>query len=403
MPTSFCYTARAADGAFLRGLIECSTEDAALAALRTRALYVTSIWPRSTPRGSLAALAFVRPISKSDLVGFFRAFATMVRAGVSIRRALDVTIQQCGCKRLAESLRSVAHDIDNGLSLSDALERRPAEFAPLHVIMIRTGEMSGTLDGALDRLASALERDRALRKRVSASLAYPLFVSAAAIVLTLFLVATIVPMFESLYSQMHVPLSPLTVILIEASHLLRSPAALVVAPAGAASALWLCLPTASRRARMELLLMRVPVVKGLLGKSVLARLSFILGTLLHSGVALMPALETVSRAMGSPAYRKSIEETARLLRGGACFSDGIRSPLLYPPLFVQLVRVGEETGTLDMMLLQIAQYYDLDVETALTGIAALLEPAMVLLLGGVVGFIVSAIFIPLYTLIGNIK
>lgn len=406
MASLYYYTARDMSGALVRGSIEAGTASAALSALRTRALYITSLESSSSTRGTIAAALQVGGLSQESLVTFFRSFATLVRAGVPMRRSLEVTIEESADSRLREALRSVVCDIENGLALSDAMARHPREFPRLFVAMIKAGEVGGVLDEVLERIASAVERDRASRKRVSAALTYPVIVACAATGLILFLITTIVPMFRTMYEQMRVPLPAITAGLITVGTTLRSPAVWVaIAICGLAAVLSVVRLRGSERGAMllESLTLALPVAGTIARKSTIARLARMLGTLLKSGVNLVTALEVVTDVVGSARYRRTIADLRRALREGSTVSAPLAATGLYEPMFVQMLRVGEETGALDTMLLRIADYYDLDIETLLTALGSMLEPAMILLLGGAVGFIVAAIFIPLYTLIGNIK
>ena len=406
MDALYYYTARSMQGEFLRGSIQANCESAALASLKTRALFVTSIAPSTAARSTFAAALQIGPVSQKHLVALFRALATLVDAGVPIRRALDVVTEECADARLREALASIACGIENGLSLSEAAARHPREFPALFVAMIRAGEAGGTLDEALHRLAATLERDWSVRKRVAAALTYPVVVACAAVGLIAFLLVSVVPMFRSMYDQMHVALPPITSALITAGTVLRSPGCWLFAALLLLSAAAAAVRLGSRKdgaASIETLLLHVPVFGAIARKAGVARLARTLGTLLHSGVALVPAIEAVTGIVGSAPYRRSLDELRSALAEGSSLSAPLARSGLYEALFVQMIRVGEETGSLDGMLLRIADYYDLDVESALTAIGSLIEPAMIVVLGAAVGFIVSAIFIPLYTLIGNLK
>ena len=386
--------------------MEAQTYASALAALRARALFVTSLEDAASVKGAAAALLHVGSAGHTALVSFFRSFATLAHAGVSIRRSLDVTLEQCRDARLAEALSSVVSGIENGLALSEAMSRHPRVFPQVFVTMIRAGELGGTLDVALHRLASTLEKDRAVRKRVGAALTYPIVVAVAAAGLVLFLLTSIVPMFSSMYAQMHVPLPPITTALISIGLALHGgfalPALCALAFALAASGLWLrCSHAAS--AGLQSVLFSLPIVGSIKKKITLARIARMLGTLLSSGAGLVPSLDVVMDLVAGTPFAQSLTDLQQGLREGSGVSGPLAKSHLFEPMVVQMVSVGEETGSLDAMLLRIADYYDVDVETALTSLGAALEPAMILLLGGAVGVIVSAIFIPLYTLIGSIK
>jgi len=406
MSALYYYTARDDEGAFVRGSIQAGTASAALASLRTRALFVTSLESTTSARGTLAAVLQIGGVSQKALVTFFRSFSTLIHAGVPMRRALDVTLEQCADSRLREALRCVICDIENGLALSEAMARRPREFPRLYVAMVRAGELGGVLDEVLERIAAVLERDRAVRKRVYAALAYPSIVTVAAVGLVVFLLGTIVPMFRSMYDQLHVPLPAVTSALIAIGLALRSPLTWASAAALVLTALVVIVRVRqSERGAVlfETIMLNVPVAGTIARKATMTRFARMLGTMLRSGVGLIPALEVVTDVVTSAKFSESIVSLRQALREGSLISEPLARSGLYEPMFIQMLRVGEETGSLDSVLLRVADYYDLDLETMLTSLASIVEPLMILLLGGAVGFIVAAIFIPLYTLIGNIR
>ncbi len=406
MSALYYYTARDARGAFIRGTVQASTRSAALSGLRSRELFITSLESGATARGTLASVVHWGGVSRKSLVSFFRSLSTLVRAGVPMRRALEVTVRECADSRLCEALRSVVSDIENGAALSDAFANRPREFPGLFVAMVKAGELGGVIDEVLERIASVLEREYAARKRLAASLTYPAVVAFTAIALVLFLVVTIVPMFRSMYEQLHVPLPAVTSLLISVGLALRLPqlwAAGMVACVLGIGAIARLRQTPRGSAAIEKALWSIPLSGAIARKAMMARLARMLGTLLRSGVALVPALNVVSDLAGSTRYRESLAELRAALKAGSLISDPLSSTGLYDALFLQMVRVGEETGSLDVMLLRAADYYELEVETMLGALGSALEPLLILGLGGAVGFIVSAVFIPLYTLIGNIK
>ena len=213
MSSIYYYTARNGEGAFVRGAIQSATRGSALASLRTRALFVTSLVAAGSPHGILASSIHIGPVGHGALVTFFRSFATLVSAGVPMRRSLQVTIEQCSDRRLQEALRAILSDIESGASLSD---RCPAskEFPRLFIAMIRAGEIGGVLDEVLERLPRSWNGDRTSRKRLASALTYPAIVAVTAVVLIVFLSSSIVPMFASLFDQMHVDLPPTTSLLL---------------------------------------------------------------------------------------------------------------------------------------------------------------------------------------------
>jgi type IV pilus assembly protein PilC len=400
------YAARSADGERVRGSMAAPSVEAVLARLRTRALYVTAV-----DRETALARTLGRPLqlgtpSRRALLAFFRSFSTLIRAGVPMYRALEVTIDRASDAVLRESLRSVLAEIEQGNSLSDALERRPRAFAPLYVAMLRAGEAGGILDDVLERLAAFLERDADLRKKVRSALAYPAVVVVAALTLVLFLVARIVPMFAQMFDAFHVDLPASTRLLLAIGAALQQPSAWI---SGAVAAVALAVATiaAARTARgglvLDILRLRLPIVGPLLRKAIAARLARMLATLLRSGIELLTAIEVVRPVAGSARYAAALGGVTAALRAGDPLARSLETSGLFDPLLVALVRVGEETGLVDEMLLKIAAYFETDVEATIATLGAILEPALIGMLGVVVGFIVFSVFIPLYSLIGSVS
>jgi type IV pilus assembly protein PilC len=402
----FRYSARSAAGELVRGSMEAPSADDVVANLRTRALFVTAVDRETAFVRTLGRPLNLGRASRRALLAFFRSFSTLIRAGVPMRRALEVAIERTGDGVLRESLRSVAADIEHGTALGDAMERRPRAFAPLYVAMIRAGEAGGILDDVLERLASFLERDADLRKKVRAALAYPAVVTLAALGLVLFLIARIVPMFAQMFDAFHADLPPTTRALLTLGAALQQPAAWV-AGVGLTGALVAGVALAARTPRGALLLDRarlcLPILGPLLHKSITARVARMLATLLRSGIELVTAIAVVQPVAGSPAYAAALARVDVALRAGEPLTAPLEAARLFDPLAVALVRVGEETGLVDEMLLKIAAYFETDVEASIATLGAVLEPALIATLGAIVGFIVFSVFIPLYALIGSVS
>lgn len=402
---TFNYTARSAQGKFVAGVLRADNREQALAHLRTRALFVTSIAAPDSVGGILSSLLTVMPIGSSARTTFVRSLATLTRAGVPLRRALDIVTRNCRDWRLKEALESLSSDIDSGLALSAAMEKRPREFTKLFIALTRAGELSGTLEHVLERTATLLERDAATRKRLWSALAYPAVVTCAAIGLVLFLVSSTIPAFADLFAQMHVALPPTTRALIVLGTSLREPstyvAAIGVLGAGCAGSIVARRTAAS--SLLDRLTLRIPLIGALIRTSILGRFSRTLGTLLRSGVPLLAALDVSVDVLGNAQYAQRIGRVASDLREGAPVAESMERADVYDDLALALVRVGEETGALDEMLLRVAERYELDVETAVAAIAGIVEPCIIVFLGAIVGTIVGSILIPLYSMIGSIK
>ncbi|MBV8642700.1 MAG: type II secretion system F family protein [Candidatus Eremiobacteraeota bacterium] len=405
MSTQFRYTARTAQGEHVRGTLAAPSVEAVLASLRTRALFVTAV-ERETALARTIALPLGRGRPRRRaLLAFFRSFSTLVRAGVPLRRALDVTIERAGDGVLRESLRGILADVEHGTALSVAMGRRPRTFAPLTVAMVRAGEAGGILDDVLDRLAALLERDADLRKKVRAALAYPAVVLTTATLLVLFLVARVVPAFAPLFETFHVTLPFTTRALLATGAALQAPAAWLALMVSSAIPP-LVVAVAARTPRGALLLDRVrlhlPIIGPLLRKAITARVARMLATLLRAGIELVAALDVVRPVAGSPRFAAALAQVDLGLRAGESLTEPLASSRAFDPLVVALVRVGEETGLVDEMLLKVAAYFEADVEAAVATLGAVLEPVLLGVLGTIVGVIVFSVFIPLYAVIGAV-
>ncbi len=401
----FHYTARTLDGELVRGSMQAGEVRNVLDLLRSRALFVTAVDAQSDLTERIGRALRIRGVSHSALRAFFRSFATLVRAGISIQQALSVTIERAADARLAEALRSVLADVEHGTPLSDAMSRRPADFPPLYVAMIRAGETGGILDDVIDRLAVLLEREASLRRKVQAALAYPAIVMLAATALMIFLIVKVVPMFAQLFDSFHVELPPATQLLLQLSGWLAAPLPWLLA--GVALPLLALVAMRAGRSPAGALLvdgvrLRIPVVGPLLNKAIAARVVRMLATLLRSGIDLVSALDAIVPVAASPRYAGEFTRLASALRNGEPLASGLAQCDLFDPMFFAFARVGEETGLLDEMLLKLAEYFESDVEAALATLAAVIEPVLIVVLGSMVAFIVVSIFLPLYSLIGQV-
>ncbi len=406
MTATYRYRASTPEGHRVTGLMSAESSDDVVARLRARALFVTSIARNESIIGQIEAARAVWPVSRPPLVTLFRSFATLIHAGVPLTRSLEIARAQCSHRRLREALSSALADIQAGAPLSEALRRHGGFFKPVYVAMIEAGEIGGLLDEVLERISTLLERERAVRKKVTTALTYPACVLLAASALVVLLVATIVPTFARMFTQLQVPLPIQTRVLVAVGESLRRPSVWLLAGVvviGLAALAVSARHNLAMSRTFDRIVLRVPVLGTLTRKTITARLCRMLGSLLRSGVNLLNAVEIMGAVSGHDSFREALRDLYAALREGEPFAESLARSRLFDPMTLQLSRVGEETGTLDQMLFKIADYYDVDVEAATSTLAALLEPILMLGVGALVGTIVFSIFVPLYSVISQVR
>lgn len=403
---TFYYTGRAADGRRVRGAVEASSRGAAALALHGRCVFVTDLETRSgTSRASRWPAIGLRRQSRCRTV-FFRSFATLVGAGVSLHAALSALLRQSD-GAFAETLKSVAAEVEAGTPLSAAMDLYPQSFSSIVVAIVRAGEVGGSLDDALRVVADLEERERSLRQRVTSALAYPAVVSLVAFGLVTFLLANTMPAFAAMFASMHVALPPVTRALIAVGKALHHPLPWV-AVASVATALGVAARRFERSQAgwalaVDSLRLRLPLFGAIVVNTTLAQFARTFGCLLRAGVDVATALDASANVAPSQVYRRGLRAVDDALRRGDALTAPFEASGLFDPTFLQLLRTGEESGTVDAMLLRLAAHYDADVEATLAGLTAVLEPILICALGATIGTIVASIIIPLYSMIGNIQ
>lgn len=407
--TTFTYRAKNAEGRLIEDTVDADNERAVRNLLRERKLTIIHIDKKSAVGMKSDLFAFLsrfRRVSEQALTVFSRQFATMINAGLAMVRCLDILGEQTEDRKLREALVIVRKDIEGGQSLSGAMGKHPDIFSMLYVSMVKAGELGGVLDEVLERLAGFLERDYNLKKKVKSAMTYPMVILVMAIGIVFFLVTWILPTFVDLFEGMNVALPLPTKILIAITKGAKNPlimSAVFIVVIGAAVALSQYVKTAVGRKHYDQLKLSVPVF-GLLNKKVaISRFCRTLGTLLSSGVPIMQALEIVGKASGNEVVAETVSKVRDSIREGESIAGPLGDSGMFPPMVTQMVAVGEETGNLDAMLSKIADFYDSEVEYLLASLTSMLEPLLILGMGGIVGFIVISVFLPLYQLIGQMS
>lgn len=402
----FYYAGRVGDGKRVTGSIEASSRTAAAGHLRGRAVFLTSLEPGTTVRGAWTLLGISLRRDSVTHAALFRSFATLVEAGIPVRRALETLIRQSRGP-LCEALESVVADVEDGVALSKAMQLHPREFSNVAIAIVKAGEVGGSLDEALRVVADLEERDRNFRKRVGAAISYPSVVTVAASGLVLFLLANTMPAFAAMFAAMHVSLPLATRLLIAVGRRLHEPIpwvalSVLVAVGGVAARRFKSSESAWAIA-VDRLRLGLPILGPVIAKTTVARFARTLGSLLRAGVDISAALEASRGVVEGSIYRNGLLAVSDALRRGEALLSPFESSRLFDATFLQLLRAGEESGNVDGMLLRLAQYYEADVESALVSFTSILEPLLICALGAAIGTIVASIIIPLYTMIGNIQ
>lgn len=404
----FVYEARDATGQLRKDTIEAQNVRMATQRLQEQKMTVIHIKEKSANVAQTDLLGWyqkMRKVNEQALTVFSRQFATMINAGLAMVRCLDILSEQTEDKKLQQVLVQVRRDVEGGSTLSNALGKHPTVFSTLYISMVKAGEMGGVLDEVLERLAGFMEKDFSLKKKVKSALTYPVVILVMALGIVFFLVTYILPTFVTLFEGMSLKLPLPTQILIGITKGARNPAIFIpcmalVVIGGFFLNRYIQTPVGKKQ--YDLLKLNIPVF-GLLNKKVaISRFCRTLGTLLSSGVPIMQALEIVGKASGNEIIAMTVTKIRESIREGESIASPLGASGMFPPMVTQMVAVGEETGNLDAMLSKISDFYDTEVEYLLASLTSMLEPIMIVGMGGIVGFIVISVFLPLYQLIGNL-
>ena len=391
----FSYSARTLSGDLRRDTIDVGSREDVISFLRSQRLIPVSV--REKPKS--VSISFGKKVKNRDIVIMTRQFATMVNAGLPLVQALDILEKQSESEFLQSSLSSVLHDVESGNTLADALGAHPKVFTDLYVNMVAAGETGGILDTIMNRLASFLEKNEALARKVKAAMIYPAVISfvalSAIVVLLLFVIPTFQEMFASFDQQLPLP----TRIVIGASDFLQSYWwALGAAGIGLGLMFRGWIKTPNGRLTFDKMLLGMPILGNLALKSAVARFTRTLGTLLSSGVAILEGLEITAKTSGNRVIHDAVMLSRTSIAGGESISEPLAKAQVFPPMVTQMINVGEQTGALDTMLSKIAEFYG-TVEALLKA----MEPIMIVVLGSIVGGMIVAMYLPIFSVINTIQ
>ncbi|HEX5180358.1 MAG TPA: type II secretion system F family protein [Gemmatimonadaceae bacterium] len=396
MPT-FAYTARTLGGELKTATMDAASRDEVVAQLRRQKLIVVKIDEEKAKKRQ-------GRIKTRDIVIFTRQFATMINAGLPLVQALDILSRQSENKALQDVTRQVVYDVESGHTVADALRRHPKAFTDLYVNMVAAGEAGGILDTILLRLATFLEKNDALVGKVKSAMIYPAVIMSVAVVAIVVLLIFVIPVFQNMFASVNLSLPLPTRVVIGLSSFLKHYWWLLGGAIwGGIFMLRQFYRTPTGKLRVDSFLLRVPVLGSLLRKSAVSRFTRTLGTLISSGVSILDGLEITAKTAGNQVIHNAIMESRASIAGGDTISAPLQKSNVFPPMVISMIAVGEQTGGLDEMLTKIADFYDTEVDTAVSGLLSLMEPIMIVFLGVVVGGMVVAMYLPIFDMINAVQ
>ena len=396
----FEYTARNLKGDLVRDKIDLGTRDDVIAHLRKNRMVVVQVREAKGGGGINLAAFFKAGIKTRDVVVFTRQFATMINSGLPLVQALDILSQQTENKVLADVTRQVVYDVESGHTLADALRKHPKAFDDLYVNMVAAGEAGGILDTILLRLAVFLEKNDSIVRKVKGAMIYPAVIFSVAAIAIAVLLIFVIPTFQSMFASVNLALPLPTRIVIGASNILKNFWwAIIAAGVFIVVAINRYNKTTAGRLQIDKLMLSMPVLGDLLRKSAVSRFTRTLGTLISSGVSILDGLEITARTAGNMVIHNAVMESRASIAGGETIAAPLKKSQVFPPMVISMIAVGEQTGGLDEMLSKIADFYDEEVDAAVSGLLALMEPVMIVFLGVVVGGMVIAMYLPIFDMV----
>ena len=399
----FDYTARLKNGQLQKGTITARDKNAALSSLRENQLLPVVVKQSTKAKGLKMNIQLPggNKVKPKDLVIFTRQLSTMVNAGVPLLRSLTLLKEQTESVVLKKALEQVTSDIQGGTNLSDALAKHPKTFSPIYVNMVRAGEAGGILDKVLDRLAFQQEKDSALRGKIRGAMVYPAVIFSVTMLAFFVLMTFIVPKIGSILTSLSAGKAKLPIytrVLLSVSHTMRKPLfiiAVVVLLPLAITLFRRYIKTKKGRYVWHSILLKIPAVKNIVAKTAIARFARIFASLMGAGVSIVDSINTTAEAIGNAVIERDLLASSRAVQAGSPLSTELSKSKHFPPIVVQMLAVGEETGQTDVIILKIADFYEEEVDAAVGAISSIIEPVMIIVLGGMVGIVALSVFGPI--------
>lgn len=403
MSTTFTYKAKDRTGQLLTGSILADSEAAVASNIREKGYFVTQIKKKSSTNSVERLLESLHRVGIKDLAVVCRQFSTMVDAGLSLVACLNILIEQCSNPRLKAALQDVYKKVKEGETLSRALSDHANIFPAIMINMIEAGEVGGVLDDVLGRLATHFEKEHKLNEKVKSAMTYPAVVLTMAFLVVIFILTFVLPTFMQMFIGMKMELPLPTKILLALSAFLREYALLLVIGFLLFSiGLAIAIKKPKIKKLIDELILKLPIFGVLARKIAIARFSRTLSTLVRGGVPILSALEVVKKTMGNLSMTDALGKAQANVKEGISLAQTLGSSKVFTPMVIQMVAIGEESGSLDKMLEKVADFYESDVDDMVGRLSSIMEPLIVGILGVVIGFIVISVVIPLFDVITNV-
>src|SRR6266566_3684085 len=398
----FQYTARTLKGDLQQGEVDLPSRDDVIAHLRKNRMVVVQVRP--APKKLKISFKFGGGVKTRDVVVFTRQFATMINAGLPLVQALTILAEQTENKILADVTRQVVYDVESGHTLADALRKHPRAFSDLYVNMVAAGEAGGILDTILVRLAQFLEKNDAIVRKVKGAMIYPAVIISVAVIAISVLLIFVIPTFQNMFASVNLDLPLPTRVVIGMSNVLKHYWwAIIGIMVGSVFMINRYYKTAPGRLQIDALLLRLPVLGDVIRKAAVSRFTRTLSTLISSGVSILDGLEITARTAGNMVIHNAVMESRASIAGGETIAAPLQKSAVFPPMVISMIAVGEQTGGLDEMLSKIADFYDDEVDAAVSALLSLMEPIMIVVLGVIVGGMVVAMYLPIFDMMNAVQ
>ncbi len=404
MANVFEWSGKTTRGTIETGEITAASKEEVVAQLRRKNITPTIVKPKEK-KSAFGNLSLGGGVKDKDIVIFTRQFATMIDAGLPLVQALEILSTQVENKFLAKTLSAIKTDVESGSTYADALRKHPKAFTDLYANMVAAGESGGILDTILNRLAAYIEKSMKLKKKVKGAMTYPVVVSSIAVLVIAIIMIFVVPTFSKMFATLGGTLPLPTLLIIKLSNFLAGMGGLLTFLAIVALVVGLgqIRKTKGGRLATDKIFLRLPIFGILLRKVAVAKFTRTLGTLVSSGVPILDGLEITAKTAGNKVVEGAVMDVRSAVSEGKTLAEPLMKSKVFPPMVTHMIAVGESTGALDAMLSKIADFYDDEVDNSVANLTAMMEPMLMVFLGGTVGFIVVAMYLPIFKLITLIK